>query len=41
MPGTPEVIERKTMCMSNKQYLGRHYDLHNMYAIFEAKATKE
>lgn len=30
----------KTVCMSAKHYLGRHYDVHNMYAIYEAKATR-
>ncbi|KAI1307608.1 Lysosomal alpha-glucosidase [Halotydeus destructor] len=41
MPGAPEHIGSKTLCMSAKQFLGRHYDLHNMQAIYEAKATKE
>ena len=30
---------KKTICMSCPQYLGRHYDLHNMYAFYEAMRT--
>ncbi|KAI1292489.1 Lysosomal alpha-glucosidase [Halotydeus destructor] len=40
-PGTPEPLSRNTICMSAKQYAGPHYDLHNMAAIYETKATKE
>ena len=41
IPGDPYYPQRVTMCFSNQQYLGPHYNLHNMYAIYEAKATKE
>ena len=34
-------FNRKTVCMSSKQYAGTHYDLHNLYGLYEAKATKE
>jgi lysosomal alpha-glucosidase len=41
MPGLDnnQYATRKTMCPSAKQFLGSHYDLHNMYAFYEAKAT--
>lgn len=32
---------RKTICMSTKHFIGPHADVHNMYAIYEAKMTKE
>jgi lysosomal alpha-glucosidase len=43
MPGQDSGLTtyKKTMCPSAKQYLGSHYDLHNMYGYFEAKATYE
>ena len=28
-----------TICMSAKQYAGRHYDTHNLYGFSEAIAT--
>lgn len=30
---------KMTICPSSKQYLGNHYDLHNMYGFFEAVRT--
>lgn len=41
VPGNGEPAVRKSICLSNKQFLGRHYDIHNMYGMYEAKATKE
>ena len=43
MPGQDKGLSayKKTMCPSAKQHLGNHYDLHNMYGFFEAKATYE
>lgn len=32
---------RKSVCMSAKHHIGPHADVHNMYAIYEAKMTKE
>ncbi|KAK6185390.1 hypothetical protein SNE40_007635 [Patella caerulea] len=34
-------LRDKTICPSSKQYLGMHYDLHNMYGHFEGIATNE
>ena len=36
-----QFLQLRTLCMSAKHHLGDHYDLHNMYAIYEAKATRE
>ncbi|CAG9821832.1 unnamed protein product [Phaedon cochleariae] len=33
------VINYKTMCMSARQFAGRHYDVHNLYGLSEAIAT--
>lgn len=43
IPGADKGINlyKKTVCPSAKQHLGSHFDLHNMYAFFEAKATYE
>ncbi|KAJ9599217.1 hypothetical protein L9F63_010301, partial [Diploptera punctata] len=30
----------KTFCMSNQQYAGRHYDVHNLYGFTEAIVTR-
>lgn len=27
--------------MNSKHYLGKHYDIHNMYSYFESKVTNE
>lgn len=32
-------IFKKTICMSCPQYLGLHYDLHNMYSYYESMRT--
>lgn len=32
-------LNYKTMCMTAKHYAGRHYDVHNMYAMAEAVVT--
>ena len=32
-------IYKKTICMSCPQYLGLHYDLHNMYSFYESLRT--
>lgn len=34
-------LNHKTLCMSAKHYGGEHYNLHNLYAISEAKMTNE
>ena len=33
------VIYHKTLCMSAKQHLSSHYNLHSLYGHSEAKAT--
>ncbi|PAA67763.1 hypothetical protein BOX15_Mlig014881g1 [Macrostomum lignano] len=33
------ILYQGTVCPSARQYLGSHYDLHNLYSYFEAKAT--
>jgi lysosomal alpha-glucosidase len=38
-PHYPLNLEFLTMCMSAQHYLGPHYDIHNMYAYFEARMT--
>lgn len=42
-PYTPRVIGQilasRTVCPSARQYISRHYDLHNMYGHFEARAS--
>lgn len=42
-PYTPRVIGQilasRTVCPSAQQYLSNHYDLHNMYGHFEARAS--
>ena len=42
-PYTPRVLDghlySKTLCPSSRQYISNHYNLHNMYGHFEAKAT--
>jgi lysosomal alpha-glucosidase len=40
-PGIVNPIQRRTICMTAKHYAGPHYNIHNMYAIYEAKATQE
>ena len=32
-------LRKNTLCMSAKHYDGLHYDIHNLYATYEAKAT--
>ena len=32
-------LNSKTLCPSAQQYLSSHYNLHNMYGYFEAKAS--
>ena len=39
IPGLWNNINSKTVCMSAKQYLGPHIALHNMYALYETRAT--
>lgn len=34
-------LKYKTICMSTKQHLGTHYDLHNLYGIFQAEITSK
>lgn len=34
-----EVLQMKTLCLSSRQYVSSHYNLHNMYGFHEAKAT--
>ena len=36
-----EVLQRKTVCLSARQHMSTHYNLHNMFAYFEAKSTWE
>ena len=42
-PYVPRVLNgklyAKTLCLSSRQYLSNHYNLHNMYGHFEAIAT--
>lgn len=40
LPGG-QALEYKTLCPSAKQFAGRHYDVHNMFGIYEAKATQK
>lgn len=35
-----QVLATRTLCMTAKHYLGFHYDLHSLYGIFMAKATR-
>lgn len=39
LPGG-QPLEQRTLCATAKHYEGRHYDVHNMYGIYEAKATQ-
>lgn len=40
LPGARgEILAHKTICMSAKQAMGPHYNLHNLYGISEAHAT--
>lgn len=34
-----EPLSHNTACMNSRHYLGKHYDIHNMYCYFEANAT--
>ena len=34
-------LNSKTLCPSAQQYLSSHYNLHNMFGYFEAKASNE
>ena len=34
-------LKSRTVCMSAKQAAGRHYDVHNMYALFWAIVTNK
>lgn len=34
-------LNSKTLCPSAEQYLSSHYNLHNMFGYFEAKASNE
>lgn len=34
-------MEHETLDLASRQYLGNHYDLHNMYAFYESIATRD
>ena len=38
-PMYPRLLEELTICMSSQHYLTSHYNLHSMYAYFEARMT--
>lgn len=44
-PYTPGVLGDKlsyrTFCMNTKHAVGNHYDLHNLYGIYEAEVTNK
>ncbi|KAI5644152.1 glycosyl hydrolases family 31 domain-containing protein [Phthorimaea operculella] len=38
-PSWDNQLNKKTICMEAKHHIGRHYDVHNLYALYEAVAT--
>lgn len=40
-PAHPNVLEHQTICMSSQHAIGPHYNVHNMYSMFQAKMTYE
>lgn len=34
-------LSKKTLCMDAQHYLGHHYDVHNMYGLYENKVSNE
>lgn len=35
-----ELLSTKTICMTAKHKAGLHYNIHNLFGLYEAKATK-
>lgn len=44
-PYVPQVeggnLYSRTLCMTAKHYAGSHYNIHNLYGIYEAEVTKK